>query len=528
MVYINLETLIEGDKGIDEEFDRMGKHELTLIARQERAKEVLIGKSKERGKFFRGEKSLSDARGRELVNGNLDFSKIMDFDKRKKKECELLKYIDDEITIVFYYNTHKELVEKERFINKLSKETGITFYMQPIRYYVNDFQDRNYMTNYIAENEYNGRVEGKKLINPSNEEQSRWGEKGGVVFSSIEEYVDRLNVKLHHRVEDTFLFIDFDQVICDSESVKQKVLRKFDPLASEEYFNEQLKIINAKIKKYSLKEGMSYEDHIKECIKLLNQIKDKLKTNSDEQKLVNQLIRLLIKENNDVIKPDSLVGFRKTITDAFSKVRNMSPENEYVLKQFRNYIDINIRKPELVKEHFGHLDLFLTETDHKLRDLIDYDEAISEKTAFWKRVATINSIIKSGQFGNNGERIYILTHNNLTREAEAKKRFIKKYIPDLAKHVIIVPFSSYNDKGEKYRTKKSKYIKDKYLCLKDGVRACLVDDSASNINDFNATGDFVGFHISNSDVWINPLEIGLLLMTKRPMLPEPKEEAKIR
>ena len=88
----------------------------------------------------------------------------------------------------------------------------------------------------------------------------------------------------------------------------------------------------------------------------------------------------------------------------------------------------------LRREHFLLKDMVLEEVLPKYRGIINYDKIFQLYHTFPGVIEKIKEIAETGAF----DGVFIVSHYNSAREAEAKLRFFKKYLPMV--RVILVKF----------------------------------------------------------------------------------------
>lgn len=140
-------------------------------------------------------------------------------------------------------------------------------------------------------------------------------------------------------------------------------------------------------------------------------------------------------------------------------------------------------KTKLEREHYNYKDRVLEEVDDKYKGLIDYDAIFSTDDVFPGTIDYINYLINCGYY----EKVYILSHCNVEREVEAKKRFLKRFFSNL--ELISVPYhiEKYRPNLERKPTSKAEYFM-KYTGITDLSRCTLIDDSNSNCNNWRDHG----------------------------------------
>ena len=148
----------------------------------------------------------------------------------------------------------------------------------------------------------------------------------------------------------------------------------------------------------------------------------------------------------------------------------------------KGFIDEDGEK-EIVNKHFDMKDRFLEEVDKEYQGIINYDEIISIENTYPNAVEYINYLCLCGEYS----KVYIVSHCNISREVDAKIKFLDKYCP----HVTFIPVPFHVEKYEKNkvraRTSKANYVKV-YLNQNDIHDYVLIDDSATNGKDWEEKG----------------------------------------
>ena len=195
---------------------------------------------------------------------------------------------------------------------------------------------------------------------------------------------------------------------------------------------------------------------------------------------------LCIDFDDVIIKTKPLVEkivatYCRKATDKFEKLVN------------QNYADCCIddeTKRILHNEHLDFKDRVLEEVDEEYVGRIDYDQIINIDNIYPRGIEYINYLCKSGLY----DEIYILSHYNVEREKEAKRKFIEKYFPTIK--LIAVPFhkEKYQKNKKRLPTSKGAFFKE-YLGI-DNLKGCtLIDDSLSNGRDWlSHGGNYIRFN----------------------------------
>ena len=147
-----------------------------------------------------------------------------------------------------------------------------------------------------------------------------------------------------------------------------------------------------------------------------------------------------------------------------------------------NSLDLETQKI-LRMEHFEYKDRVLEEVDDKYKNRIDYDKIFETNEIYPHTIEYIRYLCNCGKF----DKVYILTHCNVDREINAKRKFINKYLPGLE----IIPVFFHKDKyepGKKRKpTSKAEALME-YLGISDISNCTLIDDSANNGYDWRMHG----------------------------------------
>lgn len=188
---------------------------------------------------------------------------------------------------------------------------------------------------------------------------------------------------------------------------------------------------------------------------------------------------LCIDFDDVIIKTKPLVEkivaeYCRKATDKFEKLVNQNYAERWIDDETKRI---------LFNEHLDFKNRVLEEVDQEYVGRIDYDQIINIDNIYPSGIEYINYLCKSGVY----DEIYILSHYNVEREKEAKRRFIEKYFPSI--ELIAVPFhkEKYEKNKKRFPTSKGAFFK-KYLGI-DSLGGCtLIDDSASNGRDWLAHG----------------------------------------
>lgn len=200
---------------------------------------------------------------------------------------------------------------------------------------------------------------------------------------------------------------------------------------------------------------------------------------------------------------DVIMRTKPLVESLILRIENKASE-QYMLtvnEMFRNNIIDAETKGILIDEHFDYKDRVLEEVDDKYKGLIDYNRVININNIYPGAVEYINYLCRCGHY----DKVYIVSHYNVDREVEAKKKFISRYLPMV--EFIPVPFHKdvYEEGKKRKRTNKAQFVKD-YLASKNIPHFTLIDDSLGNGKEWREAG---GIYIKYDPVGMStsPMEL---------------------
>ena len=156
--------------------------------------------------------------------------------------------------------------------------------------------------------------------------------------------------------------------------------------------------------------------------------------------------------------------------------------------------------------HFDYKDRVLEEFDDKYKNRINYERVININNVYNGAVEYVNYLCNCGLY----DKVYIVSHYNVDREVDAKRKFIDKYLPKV--EFVPVPFhiETYEEGKIRKRTNKASFLKQHAKLDSIDYRFTLVDDSMGNGVDWRKAG---GIFIKYNPYGVNnyPHEVGSLL-----------------